>query len=256
MRAHRWRAICLIVATVGLVSSVAAAQSDRHPGRKIWVPQGAWNAIAARAALDMNTSRSNVRLYKTGGTNNMTRGLENVDRGGKAYVVKTVMRDPGMHGFQPKMSGLYLALKGNVGWEAFPLANAARVSPQGVSVAKRSYLTKVDGRVGANTYAFATGELGPTKVVQGVLAKNTSVAYSTSEGQIVARKTMPARGKTAERTVYFVLGKPGEGANPPSASVELLRSGTPTVPNPVLPRPTEVKTKFLWQRPVYPRSHQ
>jgi hypothetical protein len=191
-----------VVATLGL-SGLAAAE---RPGG--WVPREAWSAIKKRARLDLGSTR--VKLYKSGWSRSLSQGLKsNLGSNTDAYVVHA--RAFGSH--PAKRKGNYLAAKSSQGhYEVFPLALAADAQGQ---AARGKHITTVDSRRPVNnTYAFADGALGGTKVVQAVRARNTRLSLPY-EGQIIASKQ---RGST---NTIFVLGDPNRRDNVPAATAHI-----------------------------------
>jgi hypothetical protein len=214
-----------VVMALGLGLLLAQDASARGPrARKGWVPQEAWNAIKARAGQDMGTNQ--VKLYKSRWSKKLSSGLQGqLGSRTRAYVVHA--KATGRQHSYEKKRGPYLAVKSNQGnWEVFPLALAT--NNQG-RPAKGKHITKADGMKENNTYAYADGWLGGTKVVQAVQAKNT-LWTSTREGQIVASK---GRGRTK---TMFILGDPNRQDNNPAAyaKVKLFNYYLPRRPGPPL----------------------
>jgi len=237
-----------VVAALGLSGLAAAQRPTATQARRGngWVPQEAWNAIKERAGLDLGSTR--VKLYKSGWSRSLSRGLKSrLGNYTDAYVVHA--KAFGNH--PAKRKGNYLAAKSGQGhYEVFPLALAADAQGQ---AARGKHVTTVDSRRAVNnTYAFADGALGGTKVVQAVRAKNTRVSLAY-EGQIVASKQ---RGST---TTFFVLGDPNRQDNNPAATahVGLYEQLLRPQPRPVPGRPgpaaaqagnrgySEMQTKFI-----------
>jgi hypothetical protein len=213
-----------------LLTQDASARGPR--ARKSWVPQEAWNAIKARAGQDMGTNQ--VKLYKSRWSKKLSKGLQgHLGTRTPAYVVHA--KSTGRSFSYEKKKGPYLAVKSRQGnWEVFPLALAA--NKQGRP--SKKHITKADGMKENNTYAWADGWLGGTKVVQAVKAKNT-LWTSTQEGQLVASK---GRGRTK---TLFILGDPNRQGSDPAAyaKVKLFnfllprRPGPVPMPGPGIPRP-------------------
>jgi hypothetical protein len=232
MRSITARNILIVASMAVIVLSTSAALAGKSrvlAPRKGWVPQGAWNAVKARAASDMGSAR--VKLYKSGWSKGLSRGLQGkLGSFSQAYVVHAKARSK-VASYEKKR-GPYLAVKSHQGiWEVFPLALAA--NKQG-RPDKGNHITRADGaRSTNNTYAFADGWIPGSKVVQAVKAKNT-VWTSTSEGQIVASK-----GKGRNKTL-FILGDPNRQSGDPAAyaTVKLHSFSLPPTHRPTpLPRP-------------------
>jgi len=242
MRAN-WNRTWIVAVALGAAMAFTGQAQAR--GGRGWVPQPAWDAVKQRASTDLGTSQ--VKLYKNSFSGGLTRGLKgNLGTISKAYVVhaRTVDHSVGRTG-TTKRRGPYLAVKSNQGiWEAFPLALAAQktaIRPQ-----QGRHITNADGRKPENnTYAFADGLLGGTKVVQAVKAKN-SYWTSTVEGQIVASK---GRGSTK---TLFILGDPNRQGSDPAAysqiklhSFRLPRGERDMPPHPDMVPGSPLRTKFI-----------
>ena len=214
-----------VVAALGLSGLAAAERSGAPQARRGsgWVPGEAWTAIKERAGLDLGSTQ--VKLYKSGWSRSLSRGLKSqLGSYTDAYVVHA--KAFGNH--PAKRKGNYLAAKSSQGhYEVFPLALAADAQGQ---AARGKHVTTVDSRRPVNnTYAFADGALGGTKVVQAVRAKNTRMTMAY-EGQIVASKQ---RGSTK---TLFVLGDPNRQGNDPAATAHVGLHEQPLIMRPQ-PRP-------------------
>jgi hypothetical protein len=110
-RATRWLALGACVIFLASLTDDASARGRRA---RTWVPQPAWDAVKQRAKSDLG---SNVKLYKSGWSNRISRGLRG--GGGEAYIVharKTGRRSP----WAAKTKGSYLVERSRQGiWEAF-----------------------------------------------------------------------------------------------------------------------------------------
>jgi hypothetical protein len=216
-------AMALSLALCGLAEarSVGVKGKGHVPSRqyrKSWVPQVAWDAVKARAALDLGTQK--LRLYKTGFSIRNSPGFK---RAGylpqSAYLVhaRSKVNQPG----PDKKVGLYFAVKSRQGnYEVFPVGLTA--DKNGRPVANR-HVTKVNAKKGEhNTYAFSDGLMPASKIVQMVRAKNTRVTAAYT-GEVLAKTT---KGSTS---TYFVLGKPGHGPNEPAASAKVIIRDRPWI---------------------------
>ena len=236
------KAIGISIVTVAL-GLVFAVPSEARRGKRYRIPSKVVNAVKARAGIDMGAQGKKVRVYTSGWSRSQSFGLKSQLGGRKAWVVHAKSRG------DVKKRGPYLVAESNQGLEVFPLG--LKANKQGKPV-KNRHITKIkyDNPAPANTYAFADGRLGGTKVVQGVKATKTHhVSDIWGASQIVAKKEKPRK----REATYFVLGDPirqnrgpGIAAQSGSGTRDLVAPppGTGHRPPPG-PLPKMVNTKFV-----------
>lgn len=191
---HRAVGISIVTLALGLLFAVP---SEARRGKRYRIPQKVVNAVKERAGIDMGAQGKSVRVYTSGWSRSQSYGLKSQLGGRKAWVVHA--KSSGT-----KRRGPYLVAQSNQGLEVFPLA--LKADKRGKPV-KNRHMTKVkyNNPAPANTYAFADGRLGGTKVVQGVKATNTHhVQDIWGASQIVAKKEKQQK----REATYFVLGDP------------------------------------------------
>ena len=180
------KAIGVSIVTVAL-GLVFAVPSEARRGKRHRIPSKVVKAVQARAGIDMGSQGRKVRVYTSGWSRSQSYGLKSQLGGRKAWVVHAKSRG------EVKKRGPYLVAESSQGLEVFPLG--LKADKKGKPV-KNRHITNVkyNNPAPANTYAFADGRLGGTKVVQGVKASNTHhVSDIWNASQIVAKKEKPRK---------------------------------------------------------------
>ncbi len=177
-----------------LMAGFTGTAEARTPYPRNWVPQKAWDAVAARAKLDMSAKK--VRVYKSRWSKRVSKGLRSAS-GQDAYIVHAKKPAKGVKRFMfwnNKKKGTYLVQKSSQGiYEAHPVAPNS----------KGKHVSKINSRKPKDVNAFTDGGFPPGKLVHGVKVSGAS-AVNTDKGRILARTKRTGR---LQDHLVFVQGE-------------------------------------------------